>query len=731
MFLHVHLVLTVLLASATATSNLGGRAAAVEAAGSEEDEVCLFQSRHKLGTRRADGSASDLERGEEDVMSLFQSLEQDGVDGQAVDSDSVATQDVISKAGRSEGETFAIEGASNEAASSEAADTDAAAASSGEGANVESAISEDERLGFEEEGRGDASESASIESARIEGERLGVQVAQSEAVSREVVGGEYARAELLISEDDHLSAEDKTSGEASESASIEAARVEGERLGVEFAQNEAVSSRVLSGEDAHSEASRSEGEHLDAKDDTRRDTRENASVEVASVEGERIGSEVADSETASSKAKGRVAAVEADYIRMQHDAGSLTQLARSSALGYQTASAAMGDKAIGFLVVIIGLSFGVMIHEHASPHDEKGMEKCGPEPLEEDAYGLAIESLVHNTALIASGTGSKSHWLSRLALTQGILFMNMALQMYLLQLILRLCASVSVHNIREAYDNYEFHMYGRQESHTFLTANGKHRGLGEFFDPRNFATLPEDLKHSVCNIPFSQPVFFIVVIFIWTLVCVKEIKTVCDTYRALIVNTERCDSMSQALCPKPDSEGPMESPRQTICQDQPTRRISQLSIAVSTSPTGARQEILIHKITRPIKAYIYLFILLPRLVITLILCYIGCRWLAATNNFTDLVLNAVALEFIMGLKDLLYVSLVPNRNKRDLQNTWTHPPYRHEPANFSHFLGTFVWFFIAVLWSCVYTFHVQRVLPQYNWDVRTICEQWLLEASKT
>lgn len=34
-----------------------------------------------------------------------------------------------------------------------------------------------------------------------------------------------------------------------------------------------------------------------------------------------------------------------------------------------------------------------------------------------------------------------------------------------------------------------------------------------------------------------------------------------------------------------------------------------------------------------------------RIIVAMLLAYIGCRWLAATQSFGDLILNALALEF--------------------------------------------------------------------------------------
>merc|ERR1719284_459601 len=109
-------------------------------------------------------------------------------------------------------------------------------------------------------------------------------------------------------------------------------------------------------------------------------------------------------------------------------------------------------------------------------------------------------------------------------------------------------------------------------------------------------------------------------------------------------------------------------------------------------------EKVVNGLTWAVKGTILVLVLLPRFVITCALLWLGCRWLAATNDFSDLVLNAVALEFLLMLKDLLYYVLVPDRNKRDLQHTEVMPVTKRQPASYWVFLGTFLWGLVAALW---------------------------------
>jgi len=277
------------------------------------------------------------------------------------------------------------------------------------------------------------------------------------------------------------------------------------------------------------------------------------------------------------------------------------------------------------------------------------------------------------------------------------------LQLFLMIEIKLFCTSKAVHDIREAYDQYELFMYGSNESHTTLTSNGKHRGIAEFFEPSLFGQLPDELKSEVCNIPLSQPPFFFMVSFIWTLTCVAEIKKVNDLFYELVIALPTSGSMDGAIIVE----------------------------ALDEDGDGLKNEKVIVHLTMKIKLFVTFLVLLPRLLITAYLLFLGNRWLLATNDFSEMVLNAVALEFVLLLKDLLYITLVPDRNKRDVQHTEIKVALKKQPASYWLFLGTFVWGAMSALWCLVYMSNLQQVLPEYKWDVRKPCAEWLAGVTRT
>jgi hypothetical protein len=315
--------------------------------------------------------------------------------------------------------------------------------------------------------------------------------------------------------------------------------------------------------------------------------------------------------------------------------------------------------------------------------------------VEEDTYGFALASLIRDTQQIAAGSTTFNLRATRIFFALGLLLFTTCLQMFIMYFVKNLVIAKWVTNIRDDYSRYQEHMY----EDTFLNVNGKHRGVDGTFMPGNIDTLEEGLKGRVCNIAFSQSGFFGAVLLIWTLTVIAELRNIIALFRSLVVNTRNIKSMEDALLDcDPD-----------IDDDDP------------------RNGWIIDGLTISMKVAIMLLVIIPRLVLTIVLLWLGCRFLAATNDFGEMVLNAIALEFILMLKDLLYSTIVPDRNKREIEHINIRPSIAVDHASYWTYLGTFTWLIIAFAWIVFYVFHFQMVLPLYKWDVKGPCTAYIKE----
>eukprot|EP00933_Yihiella_yeosuensis_P026177 TRINITY_DN20302_c0_g2_i1.p1 TRINITY_DN20302_c0_g2~~TRINITY_DN20302_c0_g2_i1.p1 ORF type:complete len:480 (-),score=79.45 TRINITY_DN20302_c0_g2_i1:130-1569(-) len=350
---------------------------------------------------------------------------------------------------------------------------------------------------------------------------------------------------------------------------------------------------------------------------------------------------------------------------------------------------APGSALLGFLFVMATLR----MDEHISPADTEVVERT-PDHLDEDVYGAGIATLVRDSYNLVAGKGDLFLRLSRLAASFGLMVFVVCLQIIIILQMQALVAARAVTVIREIYDRFEFVMYGSDESHCYLTANGFHRGKSEeYFNIANFDKLNDGEKESCCSIPFSQMGLLVPILFIWSLTIVSDLRRCGDLFVRLIISTPTVASMKD-----------------------------------STEDRCCGEEHLVVGLTKEVKGLLLFTCIIPRFFIGWYLLWLGCRWLAATPSFTDLLLNSVALEFVVLLKDALYVAAVPDRNKRATQTTMIQPWSQTEPANYRVFLSSFALIGAAYAWVYYYIYRFQAVLPDYRWDVHDTCMAYI-EAS--
>jgi len=312
-------------------------------------------------------------------------------------------------------------------------------------------------------------------------------------------------------------------------------------------------------------------------------------------------------------------------------------------------------------------------------------EELTTEDLSEDAYGLAITSICHDLHHIQRDEGSLHDGLRkwRVATSIGLVVLNMAVQLFLLSCITNYACSTAVYSIRNVYDKYEQHMY---EGHVFKTKNGFARGLSDaYFKKENFATLDDDTKDLVCKIPFSQPAFLFIILFVWTILVAGEMSECVLLFDRLILNTPTAPNMKRAVVRQGEDE-------------------------------------VIVSVTSGLKIFFTVVLFIPRLLMAVFLLWIGCRWLSATTDYENLVLNGVGLEFVLLLKELFYKALVPGRSKRDVRRTKINIAYEAGDPSPVSYLGTFVWGVASCAWVWLYIYGFQAVLPYYQFDVHEACE---------
>jgi len=328
-------------------------------------------------------------------------------------------------------------------------------------------------------------------------------------------------------------------------------------------------------------------------------------------------------------------------------------------------------------------------------HDQAFVEKeltNSPESLDEDIYGMGIAAIIRDSQRFAMKTEAFSLRASRLSITLLVLLFTMSLQLFLMYEMKHLVTSVSTNEARDTYDKYEIAMYGNDIPAMTVTENGYHRGVPDKFNIANFDKLDDDLKDAACQMPLSQPAFFVAVILIWTLVCAADMRRVCCLGGALVLYTPTIDSMEKS------------------CEE---------------TPEDGDEAVIVVGLTLPVKIIIVVFVLIPRLIVSAVLLWLGCRWLCGTMGFSDVLQNAVTLEFVLLLKDIFYQAMAPHHNKIETRNTFIQPNQDKRSPNAPAFIGAFAWGLMSIAWVLLYVEALQQVLPEYNWDIHTACSGYL------
>ena len=142
------------------------------------------------------------------------------------------------------------------------------------------------------------------------------------------------------------------------------------------------------------------------------------------------------------------------------------------------------------------------------------------------------------------------------------------------------------------------------------------------------------------------------------------------------------------------------------------------------------------KITTPIRWALYLILLLPKMAISMTLLTIRTVWLAATDSFADLILNAIALEFVSAIDELLFEAMLPASISGDLEETklWRKQKPLTAAENEAKILGGYkrscMYFFGTMIAVYCYTMYGQSlpiigVFPGYAHDAECVSPKYI------
>lgn len=334
-------------------------------------------------------------------------------------------------------------------------------------------------------------------------------------------------------------------------------------------------------------------------------------------------------------------------------------------------------------------------------------KKYDEKPLPEDTYGAAIFAFIYDAREFLSGHDhdSKPCWLNmyRLTYVLVVLGVNYVFQFLMLFWIFDFVVQPSVHSVQKYYARYHGEFFsdeGDFQRDTWDDTNG-------YWDQK--------FKKHLCHMVFPKFTFLSFVLMLWVMHMVIEFRRSAELL---------ADLCKLPPCPNSHPELMIEG------------------TGGGFDETEADDDTLyVMALTPCVRCTVICLIIVPKFIIGSALTALGLIWLSATVSFSELILNSLALEFVINIDDNLYKALLPHKYRLDIQNVKMKVPHPHQTLEEqteddwrSWKTSTFFMLFIPCLvYSYLKYFQylpVIGVIPDFMEDISTACEPFLI-AHKT
>lgn len=305
------------------------------------------------------------------------------------------------------------------------------------------------------------------------------------------------------------------------------------------------------------------------------------------------------------------------------------------------------------------------------------LEVDGPRGLQliESIYGAAMASTVQSTL------GARTPVPGLTLIVYAYLIANIVFQGYLLYAIDLYICSPTIAEIQRIYDDF------REATH-----------VDGVFSEARWHSWDAVEKRQLCQIPLSQPLFFVMLLVVWT------------SYVLIDLRETVCFACAWVNLPQPTQ----------------MRRVAQTSIS------QLEDVFMTDAASTAVKVFVLVSVLVPKAVIAAVLWWLGTRWLTATHSFENLVLNAAALAFITNMDEIFYTALASSEVKEATVRMQIRlRPEKCEAPRNSH-RGVYVmllWTSVNLLAPLLYVWCFQNVIPQYQWDLNRPCHSWVDDLS--
>lgn len=296
--------------------------------------------------------------------------------------------------------------------------------------------------------------------------------------------------------------------------------------------------------------------------------------------------------------------------------------------------------------------------------------------IPEDAYGAAILVIVKDRTKILRRESALLSFVC-CAMALGLLVVNLVLQTAILMYVNYYVVLPAVRKVQEHYADFHIQVYS-DEGDFNLDQWDKYEG-----------------KAGLCEIALTNRAFYYSILFCWTVSMLKEIRA-----------SERLLRDIRSM------EGAFDTRDMVLENDG---------------------NIFIVALTFPTRMMLYIFVCFPKAMISLCLLWLGCQWLSATTSFTDLVMNAVAMEFVTSVDNILYEAALPVWFQEEVANInflKRAPETKKSQAQVEQdkwrgIRRSTLYLVVACIYIVIYAECLQNVLPANLADVSGHCEDFI------
>jgi len=306
--------------------------------------------------------------------------------------------------------------------------------------------------------------------------------------------------------------------------------------------------------------------------------------------------------------------------------------------------------------------------------------------LGEDAYAAAIVAIVRNATVISlKRSAGISYGINtmRLSVSMAVMVANLVLQGGLLYYIRNYVVEPAVREAQVRYHHFHSHVYAS----------------GHEFDQDSWDDY--EWKDEVCQLTMVNPIFFYCMLFLWTLSNMQEWRQI-ERLLRVVMHVDSCVPARDML------------------------------VFVDTRNFKKEGRCYIVALTNFVRIVLCLIVILPRAVIAMYLQFLGCRWLSASGSLGDMVLNSLALAFVINIDDTLYHAVLPIATRKQIAETkffQQQPQMNLEKVEKNEFKGykrTALWISVCFAWLFLYGAVIQSVLPSDLHSLAWRCRQHTL-----